>query len=189
MMMNVGTLYLTGAMMLAGLGSAQAAGGMPQLDSSTFASQLFWLVVTFSVLFIILWKVAIPRVGDVIEARAQKIRADLERAEQLSAEITEAEASVAKSLADARAEAQDILRKQAESIAADHAKKAAKLDSDLAKKIAEAETRIAAARTEALTSVQDVAQEVAAASVAKLTGGSADTAAVSAAVKAASKEG
>lgn len=187
--MTVRTLYLTGFLILLATNTAQAAGGMPQLDSSTFSSQIFWLVVTFSVLFILMWKVAIPRVGDVIEARAQKIRADLERAEQLSAEISEAEAAVEKALADARSEAQEVLRKQQEAIAADHAKKAEKLDADLAEKIAEAEARIAAARTEALASVKDVAQEVAAASVEKLTGSTGDAAAISAAVDAATKEG
>ena len=183
------TLYLTGAMIVAAAGTAHAAGGMPQLDSAWFPSQIFWLVVTFSVLFIIMWKVAIPRVGDVIEARAQKIRADLERAEQLSAEIAETEAAVEKALADARSEAQEVLRKQQEAIAADHAKKAEKLDAQLAEKIAEAEARIAAARTEALASVKDVAAEVAAASVEKLTGSAGDASAITAAVETATKEG
>lgn len=188
-MMQMRTLILASALLMAAAGTAQAAGGMPQLNFSTFPSQIFWLVVTFTLLFILMWKVALPRVGDVIEARAQKIRADLERAEQLSAEIAETEAAVAKALADARSEAQDILRKEQEKIAADHEKKAAKLDASLAEKIAEAETRIAAARTEALSSVKDVAQEVAAASVEKLTGSTPDAASVSAAVETASKEG
>jgi len=85
--------------------------GMPQLDTSSYSSQVFWLAITFTVLLILMWKVAIPRVGDVIEAREQKIRADLERAEQIRAEIADVEAAVEKTLSGARSEAQDILRK------------------------------------------------------------------------------
>lgn len=168
--------------------AAEGGSAMPQLDFSTYSSQIFWLVISFAVLFILMWKVAIPRVGTVLEAREQKIRADLERAEQLSAEIAETEVAVEKALAEARSEAQEIMRKAQEKVLADHAKKQDKLDAELAAKIAEAETRIDAARKEALASVREVAQEVAAASVEKLTGQSADAAAVSKAVDAVAKE-
>ena len=160
---------------------------MPQLDVSTYGTQVFWLAVTFAVLFILMWKVAIPRVGDVVQAREQKVRADLERAEQLSAEIAETELSVEKALSEARSEAQEILRKAQEKLAADHAKKQEKLDAELAEKLSEAEARIAAARDEALASVRDVALEVAEASVEKLTGTKAKPAELSAAIDAASK--
>ncbi|MEQ8441504.1 MAG: F0F1 ATP synthase subunit B' [Alphaproteobacteria bacterium] len=174
------------------LGADDGQGGgsaMPQLDFSTYGSQMFWLVVSFAVLFLLMWKVAIPRVGEVIEAREQKIRADLERAEQLQAEIADAEESVNAALAQARAEAQDLLRKAQDKISADHAKKQDKLDAELAERIAEAEQRIDAARKEALASVREVAEEVAAASVEKLTGQAADAAAVKAAVDGVAKEG
>lgn len=161
---------------------------MPQLDFSTYPSQIFWLVVSFAVLFILMWKVAIPRVGDVIEQREQKIRADLEKAEQLRDEIASAEESVEKALSEARAEAQEIMRKAADKVAADHAKKQEKLDAELAEKISEAEARIDAARKEALSSVKDVAKEVAAASVEKLTGDKPDTGKISKAVDSVSKE-
>ncbi|MDF1750570.1 MAG: F0F1 ATP synthase subunit B' [Alphaproteobacteria bacterium] len=162
-------------------------GGMPQLDTSSFSSQIFWLAVTFAALFILMWKVAVPRVGDVIESREQKIRADLERAEQLRVEIAEAEASVEKALSEARSEAQDILRKAQEKIVADHAKKLEKLDADLAVKTTDAEASIDEARKEALASIREVAQEVAAASIEKLSGKAASKTDVAKAVDAAAK--
>ncbi|WP_421875443.1 F0F1 ATP synthase subunit B' [Pacificispira sp.] len=167
--------------------AAEGGASMPQLDFSTYSSQVFWLVVTFAVLFILMWKVAIPRVGEVIEAREQKIRADLERAEQLRTEIEETEQAVEKALADARSEALETLRKAQDKIAADHAKKQEKLDAELAVKISDAEARIEEARKEALASVRDVAEEVAAASIEKLTGASADKGTVSKAIDAVSK--
>jgi F-type H+-transporting ATPase subunit b len=169
------------------LAAEEGGGGMPQLDVTTFPSQLFWLAIAFSVLFILMWKVAVPRVGDVIEAREQKIRADLERAEQLRDEIAETEAEVEKALSTARAEAQDIVRKAQEKINSDHAKKQEKLDAELSERVAEAESRINAAREEAMASVKDVARDVAAASIEKLTGDKADDAAVSKAVDGAAK--
>ncbi|MDW3204133.1 MAG: F0F1 ATP synthase subunit B' [Alphaproteobacteria bacterium] len=167
--------------------AAEGGSSMPQLDFSTYSSQVFWLVVTFAVLFILMWKVAIPRVGEVIEAREQKIRADLERAEQLRTEIEETEQAVEKALADARSEALEILRKAQDKIVADHAKKQEKLDAELASKVADAESRIEDARKEALASVRDVAEEVAAASIEKLTGDAADKGTVSKAINAVSK--
>ncbi|MAO91542.1 MULTISPECIES: F0F1 ATP synthase subunit B' [unclassified Hwanghaeella] len=166
---------------------AEHQGGMPQLDTSSFSSQIFWLAVTFAALFILMWKVAVPRVGDVIESREQKIRADLERAEQLRVEIAEAEASVEKALSEARSEAQDILRKAQEKLVADHAKKMEKLDADLAVKMTDAEASIDEARKEAMASIREVAQEVAAASIEKLSGKAASKADVTKAVDAAAK--
>lgn len=164
------------------LAAEEGGAAMPQLDFATYPTQLFWLVIAFSVLFILMWKVAIPRVGEVVEAREQKVRADLERAEQLRDEIAETEVEVAKALANARSEAQDIVRKAQDKVLADQAKKQAKLDAELAERVSEAEARIDAARKEAMASVKDVAQDVAAASIEKLTGQKADDKAVSAAV-------
>lgn len=165
------------------------AAGMPQLDFGTYPGQIFWLAVSFAVLFILMWKVAIPRVGDVIDMRERKIRADLERAEHLRDEITAVEESIERALSAARAEAQDILRKAQEKIAADHARKRERLDSDLAAKIAGAEARIDAARKQALSCVKDIANGVAAAVVEKLTGAAPpERGAISAAVDAAWKE-
>ena len=59
---------------------------MPQFDPSVFAPQLFWLVVTFIALYWLVAKVAVPRVGEVLEQRARVIQEDLDRATQLKAE-------------------------------------------------------------------------------------------------------
>lgn len=191
---SAAALGMASVLALTGVSAALAAedgGGasLPQLDTSTFSSQIFWLAVSFAVLFILMWKVALPRVTDVVDSREQKIRADLERAEQLRDEIAKTEEEIAKVLSEARAEAQDIMRKAQDKVAEDHAKKQQKIEADLDQKIAEAEERIAKERSEALASMKQVAEDVAAASVEKLTGSKPDAKAVAAAVQAASKEG
>lgn len=191
---SAAALGMASVLALTGVSAALAAedgGGasLPQLDTSTFSSQIFWLAVSFAVLFILMWKVALPRVTDVVDSREQKIRADLERAEQLRDEIAKTEEEIAKVLSEARAEAQDIMRKAQDKVAEDHAKKQQKIEADLDQKIAEAEERIAKERSEALASMKQVAEDVVAASVEKLTGSKPDAKAVAAAVQAASKEG
>lgn len=191
---SAAALGMASVLALTGVSAALAAedgGGasLPQLDTSTFSSQIFWLAVSFAVLFILMWKVALPRVTDVVDSREQKIRADLERAEQLRDEIAKTEEEIAKVLSEARAEAQDIMRKAQDKVAEDHAKKQQKIEADLDQKIAEAEERIAKERSEALASMKQVAEDVLAASVEKLTGSKPDAKAVAAAVQAASKEG
>lgn len=163
-------------------------GGMPQLDPSSFPSQLFWLVVSFLVLFILMWKVALPRVGEVIEQRQQKVSADLERAEKLKEEVEQVTAEYEKLLADARSSAQDEFRRTQDQLKTEHDNRIARHDTELSAMISEAEGRIAEARKEALAELQSVAEEIAAESVAKLTGTKPEAGAVKKAVASAAKE-
>ena len=77
-------------------------GGLPQLDAHTFAPQLFWLVLTFGALYFILSRVALPRIGEVLEERADRIVRDLEAAQRLKDDTDKALADYEKALADAR---------------------------------------------------------------------------------------
>ena len=59
---------------------------MPQLNPEFFVSQLFWLVVTFSFLLVFLWRISLPRIGNVLEKRERKINEDLTAAKELQIE-------------------------------------------------------------------------------------------------------
>ncbi len=67
---------------------------MPQFDSSTFASQVFWLTVTFVALYFVLARSVLPKIARVLEARQGRIDDDLERATHLEQEAKEALASI-----------------------------------------------------------------------------------------------
>ena len=82
--------------------------GMPQLDFSTFSNQIFWLVITLVVIYFILSRIALPRIGGALADRAGTITNDLAEAEDLKSRALEAEQAYEKALADARAEAQNI---------------------------------------------------------------------------------
>ena len=70
---------------------------MPQLNPEFFVSQLFWLVVTFSFLFVFLWRVSLPRIGNVLEKRERKISEDLAAAKELQAEASKIQETIEKS--------------------------------------------------------------------------------------------
>ena len=106
----------------AGHGAAEAAhgsGGMPQLDFSTYANQIFWLVVTLVVIYFILSRIALPRIAAVLAERQGTITNDLAAAEDLKAKAVEAETAYNQALADARAEAQRIAAETRAAIQAD----------------------------------------------------------------------
>jgi F-type H+-transporting ATPase subunit b len=155
---------------------------MPQLDIATFLPQLFWLVVSFVVLYILMKTLGLPKVRAAIEGRRQRLDSDLGRATALKAEAEAALAAYQKALADARAAAQETLRQTGERLAADAAERQRQLAASLATQIAAAEQRIAAGKEVALGEVRGIASEVAGAVVEKLIGMAPETAAMNDAV-------
>jgi F-type H+-transporting ATPase subunit b len=155
---------------------------MPQLDVSTFVPQLFWLAVTFGLLLLLMARVGLPRVGGLIEARRRRVDEDLARAAQLKTEAEAALAAYQEALAKARAEAQAAVKRTTDRMAAEAADRQRQLSESLARQTAEAEQQIAAAKQRALSEMPEIATEVARSVAEKLTGSSADTASVAAAV-------
>ncbi|WP_343560241.1 F0F1 ATP synthase subunit B family protein [Kiloniella sp. b19] len=143
---------------------------MPQFDPSTWTSQLFWLIVTFGVLYFLMARVALPRLTAILEERENKISGDLEKAERLKQEAEEVLADYQKAIAEARSSASSLLKEASDDIAALSAERQAAFDAGLKEKTNEAEARINDARAEALTSLKDVAADVATAATTKLLG-------------------
>jgi F-type H+-transporting ATPase subunit b len=157
--------------------------GLPQLDAGTFAGQLFWLAVSLIFLFIVVWRVAAPKIGGVIAARAGRIKGDIDAAAEAKRKSEEALAGYEKALAEARARALKIgdeMRKVSQTEAdAKSAAEAQRVAADVAK----AEARIGEMRKAAMANVATLASDVAAEIVAKLTGETAAMSDVSAAVR------
>lgn len=143
---------------------------MPQLDYHTFVPQLVWLAISFIVLYVLMSRLALPKVRTAIEGRRRHLDDDLGRAAALKEEAELALAAYQKTLADARAAAQDTLRQTSEKLAADAAQRQQQLSATLAEQIAAAEARIAASKEQALADVRSIAAEVGGAVVEKLTG-------------------
>lgn len=163
-------------------GEATQAAGMPQLEFSTFPNQIFWLVITLVVIYLILSRVALPRIGGVLAERTGTITNDIAKAEELKAQAVEAEATYNRALAEARSEAQRIAAEARADIQAGLDDAIAKADAEISAKAAESEKAIAEIRAGALESVKEVAT-VTAAEIVTALGGKADTKAVAAAIE------
>lgn len=161
--------------------AAETSGGLPQLDFSTFPNQIFWLLVTLVVIYLILSRVALPRIGAILAERSGTITNDLAAAEELKQRAVAAEAAYEKALADARSEAGRIIAETKAEIQAELDVELQKADAEIAARTAESEKAIAAIRDSATESVSDVATETAKALIEAL-GGTPDEAAVRKAV-------
>lgn len=147
-----------------------ASGGLPQLDASSYPSQIFWLVVFFALLYYLISRKALPRLNDILEARQDRINADLDRAAKLREEAELALRRYEALLADAQARAQLLLRETEERLAAEYAVRRSELERELEQRIAAAERQIAATTERALAGVRDVAAELVQLAVGRLAG-------------------
>lgn len=164
-------------------GDEHVTGVFPPLDATTYPSQLLWLAITFAILFFVLKKIALPRIGEIIEERRDRIEGDLAEAERLRQKTDQAIASYEAALADARANAHKIAENAREENKAKLDAARAKVEANLSKKVAEAETRIAATKAEALGHVDEIAADTAQAVVAQLMGAVPESAAREAVAK------
>ena len=110
----IGTLVLVALVLVATVGTALASGGaehgggggLPQLNPSTFATQLFWLAVSFLVLYFMMFGVALPRVEEVLNAREGRISWDITKADEIRNESNAVLASIDRMMARTQAQAQ-----------------------------------------------------------------------------------
>lgn len=148
----------------------EEGGAFPPLDTSTFPSQLFWLVIFFALLYALLSKLVLPRLAAIMAARKGQIDDDRTRALALKNETEAALKAYEKSLSDARSNANDISKATRDKAAALADSQQKMLDGQLAIKIKTAEDQIAKAKAKALESLNDIAADSAADIVSKLTG-------------------
>jgi F-type H+-transporting ATPase subunit b len=160
---------------------------MPQLDTSAWPPQLFWLAVCFLALYFIIQRFVVPGVGGTIAKRAQRITGDLAAAQDFKAETDAAVKAHEAALAQARDKAHAITREAQGLLDAEMQARSHKLDEELGGKIAAAEKAIAAAKRKAMGEVKTVAAEVAVQIVGELTGSRVTKADAAAAVAKAGK--
>ena len=164
-------------------GAGEDAGGLPQLDASTYASQVFWLLVTFALLYLLMDRVFLPRLGGVIEERRNRIADDYDQAAEFKRQAEEAQATYERSLADAKARAASIAAETRAAVDADIAEMEAENDAKLEAEIAEAERRIEATAETARGAVVEAARDTTRELVAALIGETPTEAAVDAAIE------
>ena len=147
-----------------------AEGSFPPFDSSTYASQLLWLAITFGALYYIISRIAGPRIAAILETRRDRIAADMDTAAQMKAEADEAAAAYEQALAEARSSAMSIAAETRDSINTKIEAKRAEAEADAQSKLDEAEARITKMKDEALAKVDEIATDTTEALVGSLLG-------------------
>ncbi|MBV1701107.1 MAG: F0F1 ATP synthase subunit B' [Hyphomicrobiales bacterium] len=165
-------------------GAAPEGGAFPPFDSSYFSSTLIWLALTFGLLFLLMSRVALPRVEGILGDRRKKIDDDLNAARLAKQQADAAFAAHAKALADARSNAQLLAQQARDAQNVQNEAKRAELEKNLGAKLASAEAKIAQTKTAAMANVGAIAHETASAIFEKLTGQAADADALHAALAA-----
>jgi F-type H+-transporting ATPase subunit b len=155
-------------------GEAHHEGGFPPFQQENFAPQIVWLIGIFAILYLLMSRVALPRVGGILEHRESKIASDLEASREMQAKAQAAARANEESIRLRREEAQAIGRDAQQKIASDAAAQRTRAEAEAAEKIRAAEARINAAKSQALGNVEQIAVDAAASIIEKLSGVSVD---------------
>jgi F-type H+-transporting ATPase subunit b len=143
---------------------------MPQLNINDFAPQLIWLAISFVLLYLIMSRLALPRVGQILEERGGRIAGDLAAASKLREDTRQAIAHYEQALAEAKVRAQGIARQARDEMTRDIERQRAEADQTIAGRTADAEKRINLMKEAALSHVGEIATDTAEALVARLLG-------------------
>ena len=159
--------------MATGAHTEHPGGGKPQFppfNKETFASQLVWFAIFFVALYVIISRIAIPRIGGIVEARRNQVESDLAEANRLKERSDAALKAYEKSLADARARAQALASETRDKLNAEAEAARRELEAELNARIAKAEELIAATKVSAMANVHAIAVDTAVAIVERLIG-------------------
>lgn len=149
-------------------------GGLPQFDPTWFASQIFWLVVSFAILYVFFAKKTLPDISGVIENRKNHIQSDLDMAEKLAAEADAVHDAYQENMNKSQAEASKSLQDAESQMKAKAEKSAEEFRMRSEKEITDAEARIEAAKDSAMNDMNNIVAETASVAVEKIIGQNAD---------------
>lgn len=159
-------------MMIAFLAETAGHGGeaaaFPPFETWHMPSQLFWLAVLFTALYLALSRFILPKMSDTIEKRANRVASDLDEAARLNNQAVEAQKALELRLAQARAKARETAEKAREKTEAELASETARVDADLARKLETADARISKLRADAMSNVEQIAVDAADAMITRL---------------------
>lgn len=145
-------------------------GNFPPFDNATFASQLVWLAITFAALYLLMSRIALPRVAAILGERENKLASDLAAAGKMKSDADAAIAAYEKALADAKARAQAIAAETRDKLNAESEARRKAVEAELAQKLHAAEEVIAKGRSDAMSNVRSIAADATAAIVQRLVG-------------------
>lgn len=147
----------------------EAAGesAFPAFDPTWFASQLFWLAIIFTGLYIVLSRFILPRLSDTIEKRGDRIASDLDEAARLNDQGVEAQQALELRMTEAKAKARETANKARAKMDTEIAEETSRIDADIDARMADAEERLNSMRSQAMANVASIAEDAASSVVEK----------------------
>ena len=142
---------------------------MPQLNPEFFVSQLFWLVVTFSFLLVFLWRISLPRIGNILEKRERKINENLTAAKELQSEAENIQDKIEQQLKQARSDASELIKSSSASFQDKAQNEITKLEKELDEKITDSSNKIEKSKNESLNQIQSQINEITKLTLSKVT--------------------
>ncbi len=185
--MLIVTLLANAAETVAHAEEAAAKAGLPQMDASTFPSQLFWLALTFGFLYWVMSTIVLPRLGGAIEERRDRIADDFDQAAEFRRQAEDAQKAYETDLADAKARARAMAAEKRDALNEELAERQREADAKANADIEAAEARIAAMQSDKAAKVREAASDTARAIVEALIDETPTADAVSAAIARAAK--
>jgi F-type H+-transporting ATPase subunit b len=135
---------------------------MPQLDPIFYASQVFWLAITFILLYQILARFTLPHISKVLQSRQDRIANDLDKAEQMQKEAEKVAQEYETAMSETKTKAHGIIASASEKVAKDAQNKREELDAILQKKVVDADKQLRKAQQSTLEELKPAAADIAA---------------------------
>jgi len=133
---------------------------MPQLNPEFFASQLFWLILTFSFLFIFLWRFSLPRISSVLKKRENKINDGIKEAKKLQAEAEKVQQEIDSKLHQTKSETADMIKNAVIDLQNHNSKRIEEIDNELNKKLEESSIVIEEKKNESIKQIHEQIYEI-----------------------------
>ena len=134
--------------------------GMPQLDPEFWTAQIFWLILIFLALYVINWKIFLPKITNSIENRKSRIINDLSEAEKLKENAEKIHIEYNKIISDARKEAIKIINENKKKLESDIENKKRKFSEEIEKELSNAEKEIKNLKKESVLNINKIAKEI-----------------------------
>ena len=162
--------------------------GMPQLNPEFWISQIFWLILIFSGLYIVIWKIFLPKITDSIENRKSKILGDLNETQKLKENTEKKLKEYNKIIEDTKKEAKRIVEENEKKIENDIKNKKQKFNEEIDKELMTVEMEIKNLKKTSISNINKIATEISSEILKQLVGTSVNTSKVSTIVEDVSKE-
>ena len=133
--------------------------GMPQLNPEFWSSQIFWLILIFSILYTVIWKIFLPRIIDSIENRKLKVVNDLNETQKLKENAEKKLKEYNKIIEDAKKEAKRIIEDNKKELENDIKNKKQKFDEEIEKELMAIEKEIKILKKSSISNINKIAVE------------------------------